>query len=474
VAGREARRTHLAISFAGREFDHGGRCSIREVDGGIGVALAPAHATNRKGPLMGSRCLFAILLLSCAGMPAGAQEPPPGFLIERIVVEGLERDAARLIVLSESLLHEGRAYSEPELREAVYRVKRLPFVVDADMALRKGSERGAYELVVTVEAAKPIAYLVDMEARFNEPNVPIGADHWVIDAVGTLSARKFVGAHGLLFGSLQAHDDDLGGEVVQLGYTRYGLFGRRGHASVAVSSALGEERAQSVTDNLQTSLELGVPLTGNHALRFDYAWTHLVFSNIRAFPSDETASSRLDGYQGRLQWIYDSTDDPFVASEGLRVATEAAYTHQRHSVSAADPTFAASVEDGVLTLGSSGRKYWRLTPRQSMALDGSAAHSQGVFVSRLGVGTTSLSGRSSKVSLTAIHAVNLWGESRRRRLGDLRFESGIGVEHFGARNRTVRNANGTRLRAHTSLLFRHRWGLMKLSAIYQHGLGSFQ
>lgn len=78
------------------------------------------------------------------------------FLIETITVEGVGREAARGIIVAESLLQEGESYSEDELRKAVYRVKRLPFVVEADFSLKKGSERGAYELVITVEETKPV------------------------------------------------------------------------------------------------------------------------------------------------------------------------------------------------------------------------------------------------------------------------------------------------------------------------------
>ena len=99
---------------------------------------------------------IALALLAAVAPPAGAQlidpapAPPPTFPIERITVEGA-RHASPDLIVAESLLRAGQSYTETVLRQGVYRVRRLPFVRAARFSLRKGSERGSYELVITVE-----------------------------------------------------------------------------------------------------------------------------------------------------------------------------------------------------------------------------------------------------------------------------------------------------------------------------------
>jgi hypothetical protein len=103
------------------------------------------------------RSFLSLALLVLAALPAAAQEEPPPetarFLIETISVEG-PKEAAANIVKAETLLRPGETYTETQLRLAIYRVHRLPFVLDANFALRKGSRRGAYELVISVQPAR--------------------------------------------------------------------------------------------------------------------------------------------------------------------------------------------------------------------------------------------------------------------------------------------------------------------------------
>src|SRR5215207_2079531 len=104
-----------------------------------------------------TRTLWSIAFLLLATLPAQAQEETPQeparFLIETVTVEG-PKEAPANIVRAETLLREGGTYTEDQLRQAVYRVHRLPFVLDASFSLRKGSQRGAYELVIQANTAR--------------------------------------------------------------------------------------------------------------------------------------------------------------------------------------------------------------------------------------------------------------------------------------------------------------------------------
>ncbi len=402
--------------------------------------------------------LLALALLFCAGARAGAEEPPT-FLIERVVVEGLERESARQIVLSESLLAEGGTYSEPQLRDAVSRVKRLSFVVDADMALRKGSERGAYELVIAVEAAKPVAFALDVDVfYFDNQYLPGEADNEELaaGAAVTVSARKFVGARGLLFGSVQAYDDDLGIGTFQLGYTRYGLFGAGSYASAALSSAVGDEHDKG---NLQASAQVGIPITGNHALRASAAWTSIDtrFDFFGGF--NET---QIEAWRGELEWIYDSTDDPLFATSGRRITASGVYGSRRQTervrAGNGEFDFDQRYSDDSWLVSAQGRQYWSITPKQSLGFGAGATHLESV----------EFTGSSTGVYVEAIHAFNVWDFAiRQRRGGDLRLETVLRVDASHYASDFVDDDYDTRdARLRTSLLFRNAWGVYRLGFSY--------
>lgn len=404
--------------------------------------------------------LLALALLLTAGVRAGAEEPPT-FLIERVVVEGLERESARQIVLSESLLAEGGTYSEPQLRDAVSRVKRLPFVVDADMALRKGSERGAYELVIAVEAAKPVAFALDVDVfYFDNRYLPGGADYEELaaGAAFTVSARKFVGARGLLFGSLQAYDDDLGVATFQLGYTRYGLFGAGSYATAALSSAVGDRYDKG---NLQASAQVGIPITGNHALRASAAWTT---TESRFGSYGGYSETQFEAWRGELEWLYDSTDDPLFATSGRRVTGAGAYgssrqTHRvRHGAGNGEFDFDERYSNDSWLVSAQGRQYWPMTPKQSLGFGAGAEHSESFDVT----------GSSTSGYVEAIHAFNVWDFAvRERRRGDLRLETVLRVDASHYASDVADYDYDTReAQLRTSLLFRNAWGVYRLGFSY--------
>ena len=104
------------------------------------------------------KTLVIALLLAAAGL-ARADEPVR-FLIESISIEGARYSSPRILI-AESRLTEGRSYSEAELRDAMFRIKRLPFVLHTDFRLAKGTERGRYVLVIAIEETKPLFLRID-------------------------------------------------------------------------------------------------------------------------------------------------------------------------------------------------------------------------------------------------------------------------------------------------------------------------
>ncbi|MEO1088558.1 MAG: hypothetical protein AAFY88_30360, partial [Acidobacteriota bacterium] len=174
-------------------------------------------------------CLVAFAAVVAPGSPLDAQVLDvqvlePTFLVESIRVDGLERASAELIV-AESLLEPGFEYVESELQQAVFRIQRLPFVLDATFLIERGTERGRYRLVIQVEEIKRWFFGEDgVFTQFTNSvafDNPI-ADDWTFSSSPLAGIRLFAGRYNVFFAALS------GGSVgAQVGYTRYNLFDRR-------------------------------------------------------------------------------------------------------------------------------------------------------------------------------------------------------------------------------------------------------
>ncbi len=392
--------------------------------------------------------IFLVLVL-VAPLGAGAQEPPK-FLIEKIVVEGVARAAGRQIVADESLLKPGQTYTEPQLRQAVYRVKRLQFVVDAEFSLRKGSERGAYELVIKVEEATPVFFSAEAGAqRFQLVNFFTGKKQTTTDwqRFGTVGGREFVGSHGLVYGSVEKvqHQD---GELVSAGYTQYDLFGAGSFANVELDSNEGVKGY----DQRQVFFSGGIPLTAAQSLRTDLGWA----SSKNVF---DLGSSRDTGLFATVAWIYNTTDDPLFPLSGTMGT--AATSYRLDAVHVVETPFDVDerVTERTLGYGAGGEHFWPLTARQALELR--------FNVSKTHVSaTTEPTSQSLQGNLTAGHAINLLGYEKTQRFGDLRFENVFTAEYVDQRSQFVLIPVAKTVSFTSSLLYRNRWGVLRLSFTY--------
>lgn len=294
----------------------------------------------------------ALVLLGALwlGLPASAVEAQeaPRFLVEKISVAGASGTTAGRIVVSSSLLSEGKAYTEEELREAVYRIRRLPFVLDADFALEKGSERGRFELRITIE--EPRKVFLNYSAGLDLSPAPPGVTPSLHDRFGdsySVGVRQFVGASGLAYASV---DQD---KRTVVGYTRYGLFGGGGYVDVLAAT---DEHAKS----RQLSLFAALPIAGNHALLSSSYW-------------DREENGHF--WNQSVYWRYDSTDDPLFPRTGVIGEAGAGYSgsESHFVVQALFPPLGplrAERQGHSWSTGASLRKAWPLTGRQSVQLGG--------------------------------------------------------------------------------------------------------
>ena len=400
---------------------------------------------------MTTRVLPFLLVLLGMALPVAAQTPPsPRFLLETIVVEGTQRDAVREIVAAESLLQPGREYSEQELREAVYRVKRLPFVLDAEFSLRKGGERGTYQLVITVEETRLVFYSADAGGLYDGYDRSFFPGEERVDwgASVTAGGRWFVGSQGLVFGSVQGVDD-LGPAAAQIGYTRYNLFGRGGFASVTLWSDVSDETDGDV---YQGSVSTDIPIVGSHTFHVDLNWFR--------FREELFGSTfRSDSRSLTLAWVYDTTDDPLFATSGDQVFVGARYAEDERE--SEDPFFGDFRDTGNL-FGAyfGGIRYWALTHRQAVSAEVGGSWDQ--------ADSPGLPDSYERWAFTVGlgHSLDLWGFEKTERIGDFRWENNLWISSYDNDNSEFNIGRSTEGRLLTSLVFRNAWGVLRGSFTY--------
>jgi hypothetical protein len=360
-----------------------------------GVVRAGRRRAGRSSARPPSRAWLAALLLLSLSAPASAREAQPTplaplarhaaaqagapaatFLIEKIAVVGV-RHGSEGIVASETLLVPGRTYSEPQLREALQRVERLPFVVMAEFSLRRGSERGRFELVITVVETKPVFFGGLLGVSWSRSR---GSDSWGALASPELGARAFFGLSSELdvtfggYGILADGVGDVGGGSLEVAYRHHDLFGHHVVGALSAGITGGQSRVLSA--------ELAVPLT-----RTSVVGLHLARSKSKSdfsFPPGSFTSRHETTHLAELSWRRDTTDDPFAPRRGGRLAASGSGTTGDTGTRSSQDPWQSWWNDDTPTadwtgaartrsLGGSvtGEHYWPLS--SSLALGGAAS-----------------------------------------------------------------------------------------------------
>lgn len=296
---------------------------------------------------------IAVIALFTAA-PLAAQTEPR-FLIERIDVRNSTRSAE--IVRAESRLEEGQSYTERELREASYRINRLPFVYDSTYSLEKGSRRDAYVFVVTITATRPFFYDAEVDVTTNQYDREYGS----LSAIA--GGRTFVGRRGVAHVAV-GHNDDLGGDLrglrsVEAGYTQYDLFGTRAFATLNVAAPFaGHNRFDP-----SPSVLLGVPISRNQTVTARFGG-----QSGSSGSEDTPVQSQYRSRHGELAWTYNSTDHPFFPAQGVLLSASLrrqTNSQQIRYPSPATPFETMTYEARFDSLTLTGTKYWRLSDRHS-------------------------------------------------------------------------------------------------------------
>src|SRR4051794_7711504 len=391
---------------------------------------------------------------------------PVRFLIESIRIEGARYSSPRILI-AESRLTEGRSYSEAELRDAMSRIKRLPFVLHTDFRLAKGTERGRFVLVIAIEETKPLFIRIDSlhnTIQSNELVQPFDSRnpqfkemllHFTNDYY-TFGGRWFLGAKGVITGATDrstcAFDRGRCGSRdpgYSLGYTQYDVFGSR--ASIAAVVQYREftmnlpsfipgngRRTASFGDHLTYQLTGAVPLFGNNAIRATLSRQREIVNTIH-----------VNYDQGELAWLYDTTDDLLFPARGT-FAQAALESHRLlRYVTLTEPI--RTTNPWKHDFDSKAVKYWQLGSQQSMSTGGEFA--------------TLFANSMTEYHLNAGYAAMLIPRTPALRYGDLRFELSydriILHVHAGPNHDTSSRGEGK-----AGIAYRNAWGIAHLTFEY--------
>ncbi len=419
------------------------------------------------------------------------------FFIEQIRVDGLKRASER-ILLAEARLEPGQAYSESALREAVFRINRLAFVLDARFSLERGSKRGAFTLVVTVREIHRFFFGLSAEAVIFNPNVflagssirPPSLDDSTSGFGATVGVRHFLGNSGMAFAA--ANPDGF-----EVGYVQHDLFGRGGFLSATVAQRQSfENRVFSLgLDPLfaawdfdrasELSLEGGVPIAGNHALRvrFEYLETGkglrgqllpqslFSFFTFSLIETDDTEHHRLDG-----RWLYDTTDDPVLPTRGRSAHAGIALSslQSRQSLRSFNrgtlrvrtlPEYDARL----LEVFAGAVQHWPLSRRQSVSvgLRASLGRSRvdGLVVDEEPVSARDLDALA--LSANARYSLALRNARRRAGKGEVRLELNAGYAYESTSPSLSLTGNPVeKIELGAAVVYRTAWGLFRFGITY--------
>ncbi|MCH9650208.1 MAG: hypothetical protein K0U98_18365 [Deltaproteobacteria bacterium] len=447
----------------------------------------PSSATTNRGSWAGrgsSRLLLACLLLVNLGelaapRPASAaqagtnqagtnqadiQAPAAetSFWVETIRIENAER-AQHHVILTESRLQPGQRYTEPELQNGRNRVVQLPFIIEAELSLERGSEPGRFALVIRVVEAKTWFLALDLTSAFFSTDVVLAdpdPNPFTANLVGLVGRQFFLGRAGVLTTALGGKESEF-----QLQYSQFDLLERGigltfsyrvGLCEIDEEPPQSEEVCSSSmaslgtdptfstwnqTGNLhgfRTSLTIPVNNTFSLLAEGDLRLTQEGFKRPVIEPEDQQVFlyENLQELELRFAGIHDTLDDPVAPTSGLRF--EAALSHRRTTGDflrdVSDLPGAQPLEARISEWGASASlvRYW---PRGSYSLfaKGDLFVGESDWKNLPIQDQTTLTDRATalRAGLGFGHTTHLWRSQQPGKLASLRLETDISASWNG-------------------------------------------
>ena len=266
------------------------------------------------------RRILIVVLFATYALAARADER---FTIERIEIRDAQRVAPQFLA-AETLLREGSEVAEDDVRAAVRRLARLPFVFSADYALEPGSDPARRVVVISVRENRRFWFLADARVVLEQEPVdafdydfPDPTADWKHAAAGV---RWLFGDGGLAhFGMtvLRSHHPFRKNySAYELGYTRHRILGTPLFATLIVRSPVDSLEEKTFTPEVV----VGLPLTADQTLTVEFEDTRF---------RDDTLQIQGNGFR-RLQaermlsasWTLDTRNEPYVPMRGTFVKIE--------------------------------------------------------------------------------------------------------------------------------------------------------
>lgn len=417
-----------------------------------------------------TRFTFALLASLFALSALAADDPAPQFFIERIDVRNT-RHASPAIIVAETRLRENQSYSEAALREASYRVARLPFVLRAEYSLEKGSRRDAYLFVITVFETKPLFFDVDLTGNLGK--FLDGSTHLNGYSDLVLGGRLFAGSRGVFHGAVgtvrpidDGHSDDV--RTIQAGYTQYDLFGSRAFATFDLSYGYGGTSGSQPSPSF--SLLAGIPVTANQTLTAGVQRASWEVRGRTIF-GGERMTFKGHATSGTVNWSYNTTNSPFFPTRGETLNVSAGYARTQDDGS----NFALNgVRESTTKSGSiDAAKFWELSERNSVSARIQGGLSDGASDESFNYNGSTFrwAHRSESEALLFDVSHSFFDEKRTRASGDNRMNLTAGIVRSRLtydRTDTYPGINTSDTAAHVGLWWsrRNAWGLVRIGATY--------
>lgn len=412
---------------------------------------------------MRSIVLSLCLLTSVAAF--AQQQQPARYRLERIVVEG--SNISEDVVRAEARLTEERMYTEEDFRQAVYRIRRLPFVTDATYRIEPGVTAGGTTLIVRILGTTALFYDVDLRGD----RTPDGETHK--DAAVLIGGRALLDNLGVFEGAVRKTDN---GDGLDLGiaYRAYGIMGTGGFGSIAIGKRI---RAKELDYAPSLVLTLGYPLSQKQTISLSASQSKTTFKrdfdvNGDDDDNEDTDSDKDDNVTlkdrnkfnyAELRWSYESTDDVFFATRGISAGAGPNWSQQTAVLDHYDTT-----EKKVV-----GTEFEVV--RYGFAID--AAGYRTLFGRN--VAFLTLNGNGLREDESEIETVN--GQAflgfahdfhsyaaNTLRPFKARFELGAGYRTVRTRFPDIDTVSHNDTFAEAGFVMRHRWGTIRLTGTYEN------
>jgi hypothetical protein len=272
-------------------------------------------------------------------------------LAQSTVIERIDVATTRVkpgIIRSETRLRAGRAYTTGQIDQALYRVRRLPFIVDATYSLDPGSAPDRRVLTIHVIEEQRFHYTFDAQG--------VAQRGGYATSTAGLGLHFFPGSNGILDANMGGVGSSGGGGAgnghfgdVSVQYTGYGLFGSSAFAGIGVTT-----RYNGGGERLTSPLALvGIPLTQTQTVRGTYQRSGLKSDNNSVMT---------------VEWLLDTTDDPYFARRGVSLAAGPQWQKFHFAATFNSPPHVLVVDDNLKSSGfvAAAEKFWPVATHSAL------------------------------------------------------------------------------------------------------------